>query len=102
MLEKGGYTVLEAASAERAIEIAQQDSGQIDLLVTDVIMPGMGGSELASRLEGLRPTVRTLFISGYTRQALQSRGTLSGEVWLLRKPFDEAALLTAVREALGA
>ncbi len=101
VLEKGGYTVLEAASAERAMEIAEQDAGSIQLLVTDVVMPGMGGSELASRLAGLRPAVRTLFISGYTRQALQSRGTLSGEARLLRKPFDEGALLSAVRDVLG-
>ena len=82
------------------MEIAAQDPGSIHLLLTDVVMPGMGGSELASRLAGLRPSVRTLFISGYTQQALESRGTLSGEARLLRKPFDEGALLAAVRDVL--
>jgi two-component system cell cycle sensor histidine kinase/response regulator CckA len=100
VLEKGGYTVLEAPSGERAMEIAARDPGSIHLLLTDVVMPGMGGSELASRLASLRPSVRTLFISGYTQQALESRGTLSGEARLLRKPFDEGALLAAVRDVL--
>ena len=101
VLEKGGYTVREAPSAERAMDIASRDPG-FSLLLTDVVMPGMGGSDLAARLTALHPSVRTLFISGYTQQALESRGTLSGEVALLRKPFDENALLAAVRRVLDA
>ena len=99
VLEKAGYTVLEASSGERAIEIASQEPG-IGVLVTDVVMPGMGGADLAARVAALRPSVRTLFISGYTQQALESRGTLRPEAHLLRKPFDEPALLHAVRSVL--
>ena len=101
VLENGGYEVLEAGSGEGALRIATAERGTIHLLLTDVVMPGMGGPELSSRVTGLRPSIRTLFISGYGRPALERRGALSGATPLLGKPFDGAELLSAVRAVLG-
>ncbi|HET6452038.1 MAG TPA: response regulator, partial [Spirochaetia bacterium] len=102
VLENGGYHVLEAGSGESALRIVESERGTIDLLLTDVVMPGMGGPELASRVAGLVPAVRTLYISGYGRPALERRGAFSSGAPLLGKPFDEVSLLSAVREVLSA
>ena len=102
VLENGGYHVLEAGSGESALQIVEAGHTVIDLLLTDVVMPGMGGPELASRVAVLVPDVRTLFISGYGRPALERRGALSSRAPLLGKPFDEVSLLSAVREVLSA
>ncbi len=102
VLENGGYEVLEAGSGAGALQILEAERRTVHLLLTDVVMPGMGGPELSSRVTGLRPAIRTLFISGYGRPALERRGALSGAAPLLGKPFDEAGLLAAVRAALGA
>jgi len=102
VLENGGYEVLEAGNGESALRIATAERGTIHLLLTDVVMPGMGGPELSSRVTGLRPSIRTLFMSGYGRPALERRGALSGATPLLGKPFDETGLLSAVRAVLGA
>src|SRR5213594_275507 len=70
VLERHGYTVLEASSAEAALDIATRYSGTIHLLLTDVVMPGLNGRELASRLADLRPDARVIFMSGYTDDAV--------------------------------
>jgi CheY-like chemotaxis protein len=100
VLEDRGYTVLEAASGEKALEIIASERRKIHLLLTDVVMPGMGGPELSSRVGGLLPSTHTLFISGYAQQALESSGTLPLGARLLRKPFDKGSLLSAVRSVL--
>ena len=102
VLEERGYTVLEASGGEKALEIISQERRKIHLLLADVVMPGMGGPELSSRVSALLPSVRTLFISGYAKQALESRGTLPNGARLLRKPFDKSGLLSAIRSALDA
>jgi two-component system, cell cycle sensor histidine kinase and response regulator CckA len=102
VLESHGYTVLEAGSGEKALELIKHDAGKIHLLLTDVVMPGMAGPELSARLSRVLPSVRTLFISGYARQALESRGSLASGARLLRKPFDGGSLLAAVRSVLDA
>ncbi len=100
VLEGHGYAVLEAGSGEKALELLRQDTRKIHLLLTDVVMPGMAGPELSARMSRLLPSLRTLFISGYAKQALENRGSLSSGARLLKKPFDENSLLAAVRSVL--
>jgi PAS domain S-box-containing protein len=98
VLEQRGYTVLEARNAAHALDIAAGHQGRIDLLLTDVIMPGLNGAELASRLER-HPGLRVLFISGYADDVLGQR-TVGTGIPLLAKPFGGAALARAVRTVL--
>ena len=101
LLEKAGYTVLEARSADEAIQLAESPSSKIDLLLTDVVMPGMDGHELSRRLASQRPALKVLYMSGYADDVLANRGggTNHGTT-LLQKPFSRSALLSKVREVL--
>jgi PAS domain S-box-containing protein len=99
-LEKQGYTVLEAVDGSAAINISSSYPGPIHLLLTDVIMPGMNGKELAERLTALRPETRVLYMSGYTENVIGHNGTLDNGVTLLPKPFTLPALKAKVREML--
>jgi PAS domain S-box-containing protein len=101
ILARNGYQVIAASSGPEALLLAEQHPGGIDLLVTDVVMPNMQGKELADALLRMRPTVRVLYMSGYARPVLASRGTLEAGVALLEKPFSEASLLTKVTDVLG-
>jgi CheY-like chemotaxis protein len=100
ILSGAGYQVLAADGGAQALELAAHHEGVIDLLVSDVVMPGMLGKELAERLVGSRPETRVLYMSGYAQPVLASQGTLDPGVALLEKPFTAADLLTAVRERL--
>ena len=100
VLERQGYTVLEAATAERALDIAAQYSGAIHLLLTDVIMPGMNGQELATRLAHVRPETRVIFMSGYTDDAVMRHGVLQPGSTYMQKPFTPDAIARKVREVL--
>ena len=100
ILESRGYTVVAAAHASHALEIARQWNGHFDLLVTDVIMPGMNGSQLADELCRERPTLRVLFISGYPEDAIARNGELQAQRAFLQKPFPPGVLLRKVREVL--
>jgi CheY-like chemotaxis protein len=100
ILRSAGYTVLEAASGDDALRVATGHAGPVHLLVTDVVMPGTGGRELADRVTALRPGLRVLYLSGYTDDAVVRHGVLRAEVNFLQKPFAPAALGQAVREAL--
>jgi PAS domain S-box-containing protein len=102
LLEMGGYTVLEAASGHAAIEVCERRAGAIDLLVSDVVMPGMSGRELADKLSERHPEMRVLFISGYTDDAIGHHGVLDEGVNFIQKPFTIEAFLTKVRQALDA
>ena len=95
-----GYRVLEACNGKSAIEVAAQYSEKIDLLLTDVIMPGINGRELASKLCQSRGDMKVLFISGYTDDRLSSHGVLEPGVALLMKPFTIESLLVTVRNVL--
>jgi CheY-like chemotaxis protein len=102
LLRGAGYTVLEADSAAAALGAAAGREGRIDLLLTDVMMPGMTGTELADRMRSASPGLRVLFISGHV-ESLPARGEGDGrEEHLLRKPFSIEAFLRKVREALDA
>lgn len=97
-LERHGYRVLKAASGEEALEVADDFREPIDLLLTDVVMPGMKGPDLAKRLKLLRPTMRVLLMSGYAADVVTSADLRDSP--LLAKPFSPAALTRAVRAAL--
>ena len=95
-----GYTVLEAAHGEEALRVANGHSGPLQLLLTDIIMPIMGGPELAERLTRERPGIRVLFTSGYTDDAIVQQGVLEKGVHLIEKPFSPLALARKVRQVL--
>jgi CheY-like chemotaxis protein len=100
ILSGAGYRVLAADGGPQALELAARHEGEIDLLVSDVVMPGMLGKELAERLVDARPGTRVLYMSGYAQPVLASQGTLDPGVALLEKPFTAHDLLNAVRERL--
>jgi len=100
LLERSEYSVLEASSGAHALEIAQQHSGPIHLLLTDVVMPGMNGAALAANLAPLHPDMKVLFMSGYTGSFATQTGLLGEGARVLQKPFSRDALLRKVREVL--
>jgi len=101
-LEKQGYKVIEAADGAVAMQIVVAHEGVIHLLLTDVIMPGMNGRELAQRITEIRPNVKVLYMSGYTENVIGQDGTLDAGVRLLQKPFNLRDLKNKVREVLDA
>jgi PAS domain S-box-containing protein len=102
ILEMSGYQVLEAKSGDEALSIYKQHEGQIDLVMTDVVMPQMSGRELARNLETLHPGIKVLYMSGYTDDAIVRHGLLDQEIVFLQKPFTPDALTRKVREVLDA
>jgi two-component system cell cycle sensor histidine kinase/response regulator CckA len=100
LLQVAGYTVLAAAGGAEALAIAEKYPGPVDLLLTDVVMPGMSGRDLARRLAERRPETKVVFMSGYTDDAIVHHGVLSPGTLLLGKPFTPATLGRRVREAL--
>ncbi len=104
ILEQAGYRVLTAPTAPDAVAmvrgLARDGSAALDLVVTDVVMPQMLGTEVAERIAALRPGVRVLFMSGYARPVLSSQGTLEPGMHLIEKPFTAATLLDRVRAVL--
>ena len=102
LLEEHGYQVLSAANGAAALELAQQDNRSIDLLLTDVIMPGLGGHALARRMEALRPGLKVLYMSGHTDSSIAQHGVLEEGISLLHKPFAEEELVRKIREVLDA
>lgn len=100
LLEARGYTVLEAARGDEALRLAETHAGGIDLLLTDVVMPGMGGGQLVAAMRTLRPEVKILLVSGYSGDALHRHGGVSAGMNLLAKPFTASSLALRVREVL--
>ncbi len=100
VLERQGYVVLEAPHGAAALDIAAQHRGPIQLLVTDVVMPGLSGRQLADRLARLRPDTKVLYVSGYTDDAVVRHGVLEAGIAYLQKPFTIDSLARKVREVL--
>ena len=99
-LQTYGYTVLEASHGDEAIRVCEQHKGSIHLLVTDVVMPGISGRILAETLRPRQPTMKVLFVSGYTDDAIVRHGVLQAETAFLQKPFTPVALANKVRAVL--
>jgi two-component system, cell cycle sensor histidine kinase and response regulator CckA len=100
MLERQGYTVLEAPDGEAAITLVEQYAEVIHLLLTDVVMPDVSGRELATRLQALRPHLKVLYMSGYTDDAIVRHGILEEGIAYLQKPFTPDTLARKVRAVL--
>jgi signal transduction histidine kinase len=100
-LSRAGYEVLAAEGGVAALELARRHAGPIHLLVTDVVMPGISGQQLAQELAQLRPEIRTLYVSGYAENTIVHHGVLDADVAFLPKPFTPTALVRKVREVLG-
>ena len=99
-LELGGYKVLEAEDGSSALEASDTHNGSISLLLTDIVMPGMGGRELAQELIRRRPEIKVVYMSGYTGQAIGSQGPFEPSSDFLPKPFSRDVLTRKIREAL--
>jgi CheY-like chemotaxis protein len=100
LLEKLGYTVLTATTPDDAIHIAEEHPGNIDLLITDVIMPKMNGKELLGNIRNIRPGLKYLYMSGYTADVIAHHGVLEEGVNFLQKPFSIKTIAEKVREVL--
>jgi len=101
ILSRSGYTVIAAATGHEAIEIAASHTGDIDVLLTDVVMPQMLGMEAAERIREFWPGVKVLFMSGYAQGVLDSQGVVEAGADLIQKPFSEAELLAALRQIIA-
>jgi len=100
-LEMSGYSVITAEDGHTALELAAMHAGPIHLLMTDVVMPGIGGRELAQRVLALRPDTKVLYMSGYTDRAVVHHGMVRNDAVLLQKPFTLATLASKLREILA-
>jgi CheY-like chemotaxis protein len=101
MLETMGFRVLAAGDPDEAIQFAEQHAGNIDLLVSDVVMPRMNGRDLAVRLQSIYPKLKCIFISGHAWDVVTDQGVLEEGVHFLEKPFSINQLNLKVREVLG-
>jgi two-component system cell cycle sensor histidine kinase/response regulator CckA len=101
VLSQAGYEVIDAADGLHALTVAASVSGEIDLLLTDVIMPKLSGRELAKRFVKLRPETRVLYMSGYTDDKLGHHGLLDPDIELIQKPLTPDELLRRVRRLLA-
>jgi PAS domain S-box-containing protein len=100
LLERSGYKVLDTGNPKQAVELADRYDGPIDLLITDVVMPGLGGREVFSRVAARRPEIKVLFMSGYTDDTIIRHGVGHAETRFLQKPFTAEGLARKVRETL--
>lgn len=100
LLENQGYNLLAADSPDKAIELAKEHGGEIHLLLTDVVMPGMNGRDLARRLQEIHPRLKCLYMSGYTANVIAHHGVLDEGVYFIQKPFSLPALTAKLHDVL--
>ena len=100
LLDRLGYVVLGAETPEEALQLAGKIEGSLDLLMTDVVMPGMNGRDLADKVQSIFPDIGILFMSGYTAEIIAQRGVIDDRMNFLQKPFSKKALALKVRQAL--
>jgi CheY-like chemotaxis protein len=100
-LKSLGYAVLTAATPGEAIRLAREYAGRIDMLLTDVVMPGMNGRDLAETVTSICPGIRRLFMSGYTAEGIARQGILDEGVHFIQKPFGKAVLAEKLRKMLA-
>jgi PAS domain S-box-containing protein len=100
ILRRSGYQVLEASDGAEALRLLHDHPDRIDLLLTDVVMPGMSGYELVERARPLRPAMRILYVSGYSEEAITRQGQLTEDIELLAKPFTPGVLTAKIRQLL--
>jgi hypothetical protein len=100
VLERQGYTVVEASDGAQALQVYEKERERIDLILTDVVMPRMSGREMVDRVRATRPDMRVLYMSGYTGDAIVRHGVLDQSMLLLGKPFAPVALIAKIREVL--
>ncbi len=98
MLQGLGYNILSASTPDEAVCLAQERAGEINLLMTDVVMPGTNGRELAKNLSSLYPKIKVLFMSGYTANVIEHHGVLDEGVHFIQKPFTMNDLSAKIRE----
>ncbi|MCG6538306.1 MAG: response regulator [Syntrophales bacterium LBB04] len=101
-LQRLGYTILHAANGQEALRLLQNYQGRIDLLMTDIVMPGMNGRELADRLLKLHPETKVLYTSGYTENVIVHHGVVEEDLNFLGKPYTLQQLSEKVRTVLTA
>jgi two-component system cell cycle sensor histidine kinase/response regulator CckA len=102
ILQRGGYHVISAPDGRAALDICRGYSGPIHMVMTDVVLPGMNGPDVVEKLRAIRPDLKALFASGYTRDAIMEHGFIDPDIMFLEKPFSPAALTQKVREVLDA
>ena len=102
LLKENGYTVLEASGGEEAMRLCRKHKDAIDLLITDVVMPKMSGTNVANHVQMVHPETRVLFMSGYTDEAIVHHGIVDSNIAFIQKPFSETVLMQKIREVLDA
>jgi len=100
ILEQAGYSVVEASKGDEALRFCEERAAEVDLLLTDVVMPEMSGKELADRLKSQNPELKMMFMSGYTDESIVHHGVLDSSVEFIQKPFTPASLIRKVRDVL--
>jgi DNA-binding NtrC family response regulator len=101
MLEEIGYRVRSAGDPLEAVSLFEKDKESFDIVITDVVMPGMSGRDLMNRLKSISPDVKVLFMSGYTSNVIARRAVLEEGVHFVQKPFSMNVLARKIREAMG-
>jgi two-component system cell cycle sensor histidine kinase/response regulator CckA len=100
ILEQAGYSVVEASRGDEALRFCAEHAAEVDLLLTDVVMPEMSGKQLADQLKSQYPELKMMFMSGYTDESIVHHGVLDSSVEFIQKPFTPAALIRKVRDVL--